>query len=229
MENAKITYRIHTDPSIQALVFQEMLEKGLHLTDGTPGQRSRMENVAKGDRLLNNGMTIISAHENKEMIGLIFCEHRNDERLTAALLKNPFRSNSTVKATKDWGYIPLGFISVFVRPDKRGQGIAQSLLHSLEDLRIQAKKHLFQHELDLPFFEASGKAVQLIESHGKQVSVSDHKASNPATLSVNFKFWNHWHTHARMIRFIFEDVSAPPEDQHMVRTLQTSPLKKLKV
>ena len=147
-----ITFQTHQDLFSQKLVFQEILKNNLHNAEGETGKRSRIENLAKGVRETRQGLSIMTAHKDKKIIGICICEHAEEKRIEAFTLKDPFKSRSQIKTREDWGYVPLGFFSVFVAEDHRKKGLAKTLLQKMENLRMDAVRSLFQHELDLSFF-----------------------------------------------------------------------------
>lgn len=95
---------------------------------------SRMKNIYTGERLFDSLSAVIAFH--KEIpIGIILCE--NDESYQEAfLLKDRMKRNSRIERVFDWGFYNLGMLSIYVKNEYRGSGIATQLVKEIEAMRI---------------------------------------------------------------------------------------------
>jgi GNAT superfamily N-acetyltransferase len=209
------------DPSEQKQAFLEALRLGLHLTEGAAPSRSRMENLATGHRTNPDGLTVVTLTEGGQLVGWATCEHSKVTFMPAITLKDGFRANSTVKQTHDWGYVPLGFFSVFVEPSQRGRGHAKALLLAMEQVRIAALADtIHRHPLNLPVFEAQRGSQELVKRFAVQSGLCPHPAN-----SSNLKQWNHFLSSDRLSALSYGD-PLPPEELWKARqnlSLKASP------
>ena len=217
-------YRLIPPPE-HSLLFETLLTQGLHLQEGIPGVRSRMENVATGARPVNDGLTVIGAFnmlsDNPNIpIGLAFCEHPAPGLVShnAFILKDAFRSNSSVKHHCPWKLLHAGFFSVYVNPDYRNQGVASSLLHHMEKQRRDAIAQTYddKHSNDALFFTARQGSVPLINNHAKLGA-----ACEVAVDSSNFKAWTHHFSHARTMALEYGHTLDIPEHAQRISWVNT--------
>lgn len=164
--------------SNQPTLFKEILLEKMHNTDGTAPSRSRMENIATGERIIQNGLTALTARDgNGDLIVVAFCETPTpDEQSTPGIkLKNSLRENSRVEEVYPWHMMFLGTFSVFVRPSCRGLGLATEAILKMEERRINACALLMDRKVEkcVPFFQAFGKSAELIKKHSKQSETTE--------------------------------------------------------
>ena len=119
-------------------------------------------------------MSIITAHLNDKIIGVITCEHPKFNKVPAITLKDPFKMNSKVKFTEDWSCISLGFIGVYVDGVHRNNGLGAELVRQMEALRIKSISEEIKND-DISFFTAAEAAVRLVKNASQYSYVSDHE------------------------------------------------------
>lgn len=120
---------------------------------------SRIKNVYIGARdLLNDAFCCLARLDNK-IVGVALCEGVDKQvKIRAFNVKNPFRLNSKPFNFKEWNFLYAGHVSLFVKPENRGLGVAKELLNNLEikyvDLfQLKSPDHLLFHALEdaIPF------------------------------------------------------------------------------
>jgi GNAT superfamily N-acetyltransferase len=196
MNNDSIEFEV-VDGLDVAFVFQEALKNQLHLTNGEPPDRSRMENLAT-DYDLGAGTKIVAAYKNEKLIAWATCEpaeaHKESVYTPAILLNNNMSFRSKIKKQFDWGYVHLGFLSIFVKEEYRKQGLAKKLFEVMESVRLEDLKSVIQkNEKNLPVFRAKNGSKSIVEKYGKSSGSSSYKQN-----SVNFKLWNAGLTQSRV-------------------------------
>lgn len=157
MDLGAVSYKVWDTPDLLHLIKAELLEKEVYKKEL---DSSRLKNLYTGEREANNGLTIITAHKDNKIVGVITCEHSKFSVVPAITLKDPFRQNSKVKETENWNCLSLGFIGVYVIPGYRGLGLGGCLVREMEFERLNKIKHTSE---DAPFFIAAEAAVKLVK------------------------------------------------------------------
>lgn len=176
------------DEEYHATIFKEILAEKMHNTEGTAPSRSRMENIATGQRKVENGLTVLTARNHDgDLVALAFCEHMSMQYECQASyrLKNAFRSNSAFGKRNEFDLFGMGTFSVFVRPDSRGCGLAVEAIKKMEIDRSRELIANSNSKFGVLWFQAFGKSEELIKKHAVVSAVTCSEPGSRAFLGFS--------------------------------------------
>lgn len=169
----RIQYKIYTLEKDIPLFFEWCLENKLYKSSEDDSFRSHMKSCFEGKKAVEQ-LTAVVAFIDKSPIGMILCQH-SDAFTTAKLM-----SVNKVVREYEWGMHHMGMVSIYVKEEYRGNGVATNLFLHLENTRLESLKNISFNPSSVPVFQAKELSEVIIKKKAQYsfASICHHKDTN---------------------------------------------------